>query len=774
MLSLRPSHGSNAATDQGMRLLYVSSGGSAIDSAATTQLIKAVGAGQVTQVESAGGALAELQSSQTVYRALLISPGFSEPEALALIRGLRNEGAAVAIVPVVTESQRGLCSSAVRAGAEAVLLMVNGALVDAQETLSRILPRAASTPPAAKTRSAAAVAAGQRALGELRKLHSLLYGKGRDATEDETPIEVSSGKGGRLGLNSSATPPPETASPAGAAPMAEKPRSSHAPATPPSIPPRRPVLSSVPAPHARSAEKTFDGRTRAALEAALQASRVELRRAADAHAAERDVWEATRKELEARFDDGQSDARGRSDLENELSEVKKKFGTATDSFATERSTWENTRRELEMRVKTLQAVIGGTRKLEAELRTTQTDLQQVMAAEGSKEAIWEETRQRLEAEIEHRGAELEAANAARAHVEASLQHVHEELQQLSRTHADAAETWERARQELQQEISDLRSAAGESAHHDSVNVEQARVEIEQAKRAADKAIAAAEARVDDVQAQAESVRTELEVRTKSLEELRSEHARLAGAYRGLEGKLSEARERVRQLGEESQANRTAETAAAPSGSFAVAEQRREVSRVEQIGKLGAAMAPEIETLMSSIDQSVAKLVKQLDPSSPQRTDLEAMLKNSSRATSLVRQLVTFSRRQAKPIVRVELNEVVKRAEPSLARLLGGEIDLKLALGQAASLAAGDDDVEQILTAMMFSAREALTLGGTVVLSTAVAESRAQLTATAFGYGVQPAKSSTALDGVLKRCGGDLTLAGEPDRDAVVQVVLPLA
>ena len=150
----------------------------------------------MTQVESAGGALAELQSSQTVYRALLISPGFSEPEALALIRGLRNEGAAVAIVPVVTESQRGLCSSAVRAGAEAVLLMVNGALVDAQETLSRILPRAASTPPAAKIRPAAAVAAGQRALAELRKLHSLLYGKGRDATKTRLRLRSLPAKAG--------------------------------------------------------------------------------------------------------------------------------------------------------------------------------------------------------------------------------------------------------------------------------------------------------------------------------------------------------------------------------------------------------------------------------------------------------------------------------------------------------------------------------------------------------------------------------------------------
>ena len=761
-------------SDQGMRLLYVSSGSSAVDSAATGQLSKAVGRGQLTQVESVGAALAELQSSDIDYRALLISPGFSEPETLAMIRGLRNEGAPVAIVPVVTEAHRGLCSSAVRAGAEAVLLMVNGVVIDAQETLSRILPRATAAAPPAQARPPATVAATQRALAELRKLHALLYGKGR-APADETPTEFSPGEGGRLGLNPPSRPSPETASPAGAAPMVDKNRLTHAPAAAATIPPRRPVLASVPvARDARTAEKTFDGRTRAALEAALQASRVELRRAADAHAAERDVWEATRKELEARQDEVQSDSRGRIELETELNEAKKKFAAATDGYATERSAWDNTRRELEMRVKTLQAVIGGTRKLEAELRTTQAELEQMMSSEGSKEAAWEETRQRLEAELERRASEVEAASAARAHVESSLQTAHAELQRMSRAHADAAETWERARQELQQEISDLHAAAGESARTDSASVELARGEIDQAKRAADRAIAAAEAAAEEARGQNESIQAELETRTKSLEELRSEHARLAAAYRGLEGKLSEARERVRQLGEESQTASAAAGSAATSGPIAAAEQRRDVSRIEQVGKLGSAMAPEIETLVSAIDQCAAKLVKQLDASSPQRAEMETILKNSTRATSLVRQLVTFSRKQAKPIVRVDLNEVVKRAEPSLARLLGGEIDLKLSLGQPAVLAAGEDDIEQILTAVMFSAREALTLGGTVALATSVAGSRAQLTATAYGYGVQPAKSSTALDGVLGRCGGEVTIAGERDRDTVVQVVLPLA
>jgi hypothetical protein len=764
-----------------MRLLYVSSGSSAIDSATTGQLTKTVGRGHLTQVESAGAAVSELKAGHADYRALLISPGFNEPETLALIRGLRNEGAAVAIVPVVTETHRGLCSSAVRAGAEAVLLMVNGQLIDAQETLSRILPRTSAAAAPEKEKSArppATVAATQRALAELRKLHSLLYGKGRNTSDDETPAEEPSGGGGRLGLGLTppARPSQDTASPAGADHMPERPRPNQAPAAPPSAPPRRPVLASVPTMRGTApAEKSFDGRTRAALEAALQASRVELRRAADAHAAERDVWEATRKELEARVDEVHTDSRGRVEIENELNEAKKKFAAATDAHATERATWDTTRKELETRVKTLQAVIGGTRKLEAELKSTQADLQQLMSSEGSKEAAWDEVRQRLEAELERRASEIETAHAARAHVEASLQAAHEELQQLSRSHADAAETWERARQELQQEISELQAAASDAARTDSASVETAKDEIGQARRAAEHAVAAVELvqrESADLKMHAENLGAELQARTQTLEELRAEHAKLAANYRGLEGKLGEARERVRQLSDESQTRATAPAVA--NSAVAAVEQRREVTRIEQVGKLGAAMAPEIETLVASIDQAAAKLVKQIDPANPQRAEIDAILKSSSRATSLVRQLVTFSRKQAKPIVRVDLNDVVKRAEPSLARLLGGEIDLKVSLGQVPPLTAGEDDVEQILTAMIFSAREALTLGGTVVLSTASDGSRAQLTATAFGYGVQPAKGSTALDGVLRRCAGEVTLAGEPDRDTVIQVSLPPA
>jgi signal transduction histidine kinase len=392
----------------------------------------------------------------------------------------------------------------------------------------------------------------------------------------------------------------------------------------------------------------------------------------------------------------------------------------------------------------------------------------VTSGEGSRESGWEDTRQQLEAELASRTSELESraseletrsyaldvANAERARLQESLEAAHAELQRMAASHADATYDWERHREQLEHQVTELQ-AAGESARHEWASAQHA--------------TSAAEA--EQARSEVDGLKTELETRTKALEELRAEHARLAVAYRGVEGKLSEAREQIRQLG-----NRpAADPVQPPAASAGLANLGRDGNRVEQIGKLGAAMAPEIEALVSSIDQTASKLVRQIDPSNPQRAEIEAILKSSSRATSLVRQLLTFSRRQARPVARVEVNDVVKRAEPSLARLLGADIELKVALGPAGALTAGDHDVEQMLSVLMFSVRESLPLGGSVVISTTTLDStRLQIAATAFGYGVQPAKSSSALDGVVKRCGGELTLAGEPDRDAVVQISLPQA
>lgn len=850
MLSLRPSHGSSSQADHGMRLLYVASGNSEVDSSTTRQLAKVLEGAQVVEVDSTSAAIAAIHDADSPFRAVLTSPGFNEKQTLSLIMGLRRAGEAVAIVPVVTEAHRGLCTSAVPAGAEAVMLMVNGLLIDARETLGRVqtTPAAPSPEPAASEgRGASTVAATQRALGELRKLHSLLYGKRASDSDESTDIKP--GEGGRLGLHSRLSPPPPvTPTPPRAKPMSEKPRPSPAaPTIPPSTSQRRPVLQSVHPP--RDPRVTSD-KPRAALEAALQASRVELRRAADAHAAERDVWEATRRELEARLDQVESGGRSKVELESALNDARKKFGAATDAYTVERTAWETTRKELEVRIKTLQAVVGGTRKIEDELKAARAELKALKSVDSSKESEWEETRQQLEAELEARTRELEASNDARVGLATALQAAHAELRDVSSNESSKEAVWEEARRQLTQQIYELQSAAGHSVEQArdeaqeaakaelerarsmserarreveqaKAEVERVREEAEETRAEADKARADFDARArmvkdlektvkdarielrrlmeehDQERANWDSEREELEQRTRgglsndqerrrvesALQDLRSEHARLAANYRTLEGQLRESKDQARQLAEEAESLRARATAPPPAesaGPLAAAETRRVASRVEEVGKLGTAMAPEIESLVSSVDQLAGRLLQTFDTSDPRRAEAEAILKQSGRATSLLRQLLTFSRRQARPVAKIELNDIVKRAEPTLARLVGGDIDLRIALGQGSTLAIGEDDLDQLITALVFSARDALTMGGSVLLWTSVVDQtsdaapRAVLAATASGYGVQPAKGSSALENVLRRCGGELLLGGEPNRDAILQVALPSA
>jgi signal transduction histidine kinase len=195
------------------------------------------------------------------------------------------------------------------------------------------------------------------------------------------------------------------------------------------------------------------------------------------------------------------------------------------------------------------------------------------------------------------------------------------------------------------------------------------------------------------------------------------------------------------------------------------------------------MAPELESLIAMVDRSAGEILRDLDPASPARAKAQAIAESSERAVSLLKQLVSVSRRQARPAAAIDLNDVVHRVEPTLARLTGDEVELTIALGQTATLTLGESDFEQILTALVFSARESLTMGGSILLSTSAYDpdqnpaeapsSTVTLSATAFGYGVQAAKASPALEQAVRRCGGQISVGGEPDRDAIVQVALPL-
>jgi signal transduction histidine kinase len=167
--------------------------------------------------------------------------------------------------------------------------------------------------------------------------------------------------------------------------------------------------------------------------------------------------------------------------------------------------------------------------------------------------------------------------------------------------------------------------------------------------------------------------------------------------------------------------------------------------------------------------------------------VETIVAGAARATEMLRQLLAFSRKQGRTPEPVDLNDAVTRAEPTLSRLVGPHIDFRIHLGPADIIATADDDLEQLLTTLVVSARDLLPIGGVIRIETGGPDAAYRdgsstddgaptahqtLAVVAAGYGLQPAQATAAIALVARRCGGELTISGEPGRRAVLQVRFP--
>ncbi len=219
-----------------------------------------------------------------------------------------------------------------------------------------------------------------------------------------------------------------------------------------------------------------------------------------------------------------------------------------------------------------------------------------------------------------------------------------------------------------------------------------------------------------------------------------------------------------------------------SGSLALEGRLRQAQRLEEVGTLATAMAPDITALLTSIDEIGAQVAGDLREGDPLHVRAAKIRARAARAADLMRQLLAFSRRQVQAPAPVDLNDAVNRAEPVLARLSGAHVDFDIRLGKADGVAAGEDDLEQLLTTLVVSGRDLLPVGGSLVLETKRldfdpgardAHTRmglgVVLSVTASGYGVQPVQQALGVELIARRCGGDFRVSGEPGRRAILEV-----
>jgi PAS domain S-box-containing protein len=140
--------------------------------------------------------------------------------------------------------------------------------------------------------------------------------------------------------------------------------------------------------------------------------------------------------------------------------------------------------------------------------------------------------------------------------------------------------------------------------------------------------------------------------------------------------------------------------------------------LEALGRVAGSIAHDFNNLFSIIVACVDALERTLPQNDRQREITGEIASASERATTLIKRLVAFSRRQAVDTRAVDINAVLPGMEHTLRDLVGPEICLVLRLDARLPWVRIDAaQLEQVILDLCRHAREATAQGGDIVVAT---------------------------------------------------------
>ncbi|MBI2872565.1 MAG: MEDS domain-containing protein [Chloroflexi bacterium] len=236
------------------------------------------------------------------------------------------------------------------------------------------------------------------------------------------------------------------------------------------------------------------------------------------------------------------------------------------------------------------------------------------------------------------------------------------------------------------------------------------------------------------------------------------------------------------------------------------EQYHQAQKMESVGRLAGGVAHDFNNLLTVIDGYTEMALRSLPPDSPERGGLEEARTAVERAATLVRQLLTLSRRQPLEAKVVDLGDLVSNLGKLLRRVIGEDIQLSTAVAPGLWRVRVDPgQMEQVLLNLAVNARDAMPEGGKLTIEVAnigLDDSYAsQHSGVAPGDYVMVAVSDTGVGmsdevkthlfepffttkpqgtglglsscyGIVKQSGGHIGVYSEPNRGTTMRVYLP--
>ncbi|HEY5375552.1 MAG TPA: ATP-binding protein [Polyangiaceae bacterium] len=226
-------------------------------------------------------------------------------------------------------------------------------------------------------------------------------------------------------------------------------------------------------------------------------------------------------------------------------------------------------------------------------------------------------------------------------------------------------------------------------------------------------------------------------------------------------------------------------------------------KMESIGRLAGGVAHDFNNMLTVILGGIELSLPELSSEHPGRVHLRDAAEAAQSAAALTRQLLAFSRKEAITPRALDLNEVIRRMEKMILRLIGEDIRLQTVCGHGLPPVCFDPlQLEQVILNLAVNARDALPHGGRLTIETcsvgsvegALLALPVLLTVSDNGVGItddvrahlfepffttKEAGKGTGLGlamvyGAVQQNGGQIEVESELGRGSVFKIRLPAA
>jgi len=149
-------------------------------------------------------------------------------------------------------------------------------------------------------------------------------------------------------------------------------------------------------------------------------------------------------------------------------------------------------------------------------------------------------------------------------------------------------------------------------------------------------------------------------------------------------------------------------------------QLRQAQKMEAIGQLAAGVAHDFNNILTVIQGHAGLMQHKMDANNPQAKSLEQITRAATRAATLIRQLLMFSRKQVMQFQYLDVNETMRNAIKMLERLVGEHVQIDFRpQSQMPAIHADSSMLEQIAMNLAVNARDAMPNGGKIFITTSL-------------------------------------------------------